>query len=1366
MILREDNNKKVYSDGETTEARMLKIAKMYPDDAAEEYISNNSEYILNNTFSAVRQNILNWYDFESDAEILEIGAGMGSLTGMLCDKAKHVTALEMSPARAEIIQTRYSNRKNLSVVCENMFEWKTEKKFDYVVFIGVLEYAAIFLNSKSPYEDFLNKAKDFLKENGTLLFAIENQFGLKYWVGGSEDHLQTPFVGLKGYSDKKGPRTFSKKALEDLLDNVGMENHRFYYIYPDYKFPEVIFSDERKPDYRNLQKVSFTYSKNSLLLMNEKCLYKELIENDVWKFFANSFLIEAKKRELDEKHVVHVSAKGEVKKKYRVSTVITSDNYVKKVPMHADACQHISNVYDNTTYLKKRGVNIIDVEKEGNTLVSRIYEGMSAQDYFCQLLQQNNRKEIFQLISTLRREIEKTGDISEEKVIFDGVESSIPFSKLGPILKKGFVDMTFYNSFYDEGKLIFYDQEWCFPNTPINFILYYAISSAYRRAQVETDIELDELWEFLDIKDCITDFSKFEDYVWSKILYRQTDFYGDGGYCNRFTEDNSLESVMKRNSAELECSKQKQVELNLEIDKLNLNIENQREEYTKAKEKFEQRIRHAEEKENNLNNKIQDLKQEVLNKQGHIELLLPVEREYEAVKRSISFRMMRACCRCMDSVLYIPKIVVKKILALIRMLSHVNVPKLKIAAGYVKEEGILEAYRHLMRDYHKGELRKISVDVDEKIYDDIISLEECDTIELPKYENPDVSIIIPAYNQFTYNYYCIESIKKHSGDVKYEVILADDCSNDLTKDIAKVVKNLQIARTEKNMLFLRNCNNAAKFARGKYILFLNNDTQVQENWLKPLVDLIESDTQIGMVGSKLVYADGTLQEAGGIIWKDGSGWNYGRNMDAMAPEYNYVREVDYISGAAIMIRAELWKKLGGFDEHFAPAYCEDSDLAFQVRKAGYKVMYQPLSVVVHFEGKSNGVDTSSGIKKYQIENSMKLKEKWATELEKQYPNAQNVFKARERSKGRKTILVIDHYVPQFDKDAGSKTTFQYLKMFVKQGYVVKFMGDNFYQDEPYTTELQQLGIEVLYGSWYAQHWEEWIVENQKNIDFVYLNRPHISIKYIDFLKEKTNIKCIYYGHDFHYMRLKREAELNGDETKLKEADAWLEKELYIMRKADMNYYPSCIEKDEINKLDSAIPVKDITAYVYESFLETVCEDFVKREGIVFVGGFGHPPNEDAVIWFVENVYPLILQKQEIPFYIVGSHPTEKIKALPKKNKNIILKGFVSEEELYSLYQSCKMAIVPLRYGAGVKGKVVEALYHGIPMVTTSVGSEGIEGIEDIVSVADDQELFSQKVLELYNDNGRLRETQKQYQEFIKENFGIDAVWKKIEEDFE
>lgn len=1346
------NKKQVYSDG-TVEDKIishLRSKGIYENEELE-------DGAIFHNFTPCREDILNWYPFRKDASLLEIGAGMGALTGLFCRMCGRVVALEQSPKRAEIIMARYPNISNLDVVCGDIYEYDFVEKFDYVVCAGVLEYAGVGNDVPKPHQKMLNQISKLLKADGKLLLAIENRFGLKYWCGAAEDHTGIPFDGIAGYESdgytdlykENGVRTFGKAALELLLNNAGFKEKRWYYPLPDYKFPAVIFSDEKLPTMSDIGSVKFTYPIESELVADERKLYEDIIENNVFPFFANSFLVEASKSELDEVYIKYASFKRDYKDEFRISIELDSEEQYIRSAIIPKAQKHLQELAENTEELKKRGIDVIDIEQKNGKLYSPVCKLLRGDEQFKLYLKERQYDKCIQILEVLQKEILKSSDtvylFEERNEIEKKLELRPGEISMGPVLANGYIDLTLLNSFYSDGNLIFFDQEWKIPNIPIHYILFRTLRYAFE--ETDKEISLNFFFNYFGISKMEIDaYSQYENILLEQMMNAQN--------CKVFDYKMYHEGLKAIPRAREKYS---------ELCGLLESAE------TKYKQKEEEVARVIQEKDKELDKVIREKNEELIRISNEnaenvevIKTLRNVESEYQFIIRSKMYKIMRFLCRILDIFLIIPRAVWRNIRAFARMMTHVNWQEIKIAYGYCKNEGILNAYRHLMRDYHQGELKQIEVDAT-PVYEEIQTLEECETLELPVCENPVVSIVIPAYNQFTYTYHCIEAIIKNTDGMDYEVILADDNSSDLTKDIGQIVHNLKIARTETNLMFLRNCNQAAQKASGKYIVFLNNDTQVQKNWLKPLTELMEADEKIGLAGSKLVYADGTLQEAGGIIWSDGNGWNYGRNDDAMKPEYNYVREVDYISGASIMIRKSLWNEIGGFDERFAPAYCEDSDLAFQVRQRGYNVVYQPLSVVVHYEGKSNGTDTSQGVKKYQIENSIKLKEKWRNELKLQYDHGVNVFNARERAGNKKTILVIDHYVPQFDKDAGSKTTWQYLKMFVKQGYRVKFIGDNFYQHEPYTTLLQQMGIEVLYGPWYAQHWQEWILDNKDSIEFAYLNRPHITIKYIDFLKEKTNIKCIYYGHDLHFLRLRREYELTGDESKNKEAEEWLEKELYIMRRADMTYYPSCVEVQEIKKIDPAIPVKAITAYVYEKFLTDINLDFAKREGIIFVGGFGHPPNEDAVLWFTGKILPLIEQKKKMTFYIVGSNPSEKINSI--QNENVVVKGFVSEEELRNLYNQCKLVVVPLRYGAGVKGKVVEALYYGSPMVTTSVGIEGIEGADQIIEVADKEEEFAESVLRLYEDDRKLAAISDSYQRFVKDRFSVAAVWDIIKEDF-
>lgn len=641
-------------------------------------------------------------------------------------------------------------------------------------------------------------------------------------------------------------------------------------------------------------------------------------------------------------------------------------------------------------------------------------------------------------------------------------------------------------------------------------------------------------------------------------------------------------------------------------------------------------------------------------------------------------------------------------------------------------------------------------------------INEMERLLFPKVEEPVISIIIPAHNKFKYLYNCLKSVLLNTGNVHYEVIIADHGSNKFKDKLKETVSGVTIISVEKGMRVTKIYNTLAKSAKGKYLVFLNSSTQVQLNWLYPLVRCIETRIDAGIVGSKLIYSDGKLMEAGGIVWKNANLFEYGKGKNPDFPDYNYVREVDYVSSIVMLISKNLWNEIGGFDEKYFLEDFSDADLAFEVRKRGKTVLYQPDSVAIFFESISGRKCIGDEMKKCYKDNIKSFREKWNQELlENQYTEKKEVLAACERKQNKKTVVFVSEHIPTFDKDAGSRTIDFYIQEFIKRGYIVKFIPNSFTREEPYTYRLEQMGVEVLCGKYYKKMVLNWIYSNHKNIDFAFLNYPYASSKYIDAFKS-LSIPVIYYGVDLHYLRMQRESILLGNQN-MKEAKLFYDKEAYLIKNSDSVYYPSLVEIEIVKKEFHRKDVKQLMINIYDTDYIRNTYKPENREGIMFIGSYKHAPNVDAVTWFSYHIFPKIYDKLEIIFYIAGADMNPDVHNIDMAGINKI--GELADAELQEMYNKIKMIVVPLRYGAGIKGKVIEAMYHGVPIVTTPIGMEGIPNENEAVRIENDENRFADAVIELYQSDEKLKKMSAAGQEIIKRYYSREAAWNNIAEDF-
>ena len=596
---------------------------------------------------------------------------------------------------------------------------------------------------------------------------------------------------------------------------------------------------------------------------------------------------------------------------------------------------------------------------------------------------------------------------------------------------------------------------------------------------------------------------------------------------------------------------------------------------------------------------------------------------------------------------------------------------------------------------------------------------------LPTCVHPRVSIVIPLYNQAHYTYLTLETLRATPTSIPFEVILVDDASTDATSRLLDRLDGVRTVTHQENEGFGETCNDGLARARGEFVCFLNSDVVVTPGWLDALVAVMETHAECGAVGGKLVFPDGTLQEAGSLLWSDGSALGYGRGADPNAPEYSYARAVDFCSAACLLVRKELLDHIGGFDPRYSPAYYEDVDLCLRIWGAGKSVWYAPQATVLHLEHASSGHGRAVAL---QLRNRVTLNEIWPHLAEDHAEPNHDLLRWRDRRTGER-ILVIDDLVPLMQIGSGFPRTAALLEALAAAGYVVTYLpATDPTPHQPMTRHLQACGIEVLHDS---PDVPGAIAARQDYYAAAIVSRPHNAPLIPRIRAANRGVKIIYDAEALFSLREANQARAEGGGLAPGELDRRIRAELEFVAAADLAFTVSDLERDAIQRYHPQI---SIAVWGHAVPMRTPVPDFRERTMVGFVGYLASAPNNDALRYFIEKIMPLAPSDERIPLLVAGAGASPEVAQAAKECPTpITLLGYV--DDLAPFYDRCRVFVAPHRFAAGIPLKVVEAMANGVPCVISPVLAEQLGVTHEVeVLVGVDPKDFAEQVARLYNDH--------------------------------
>ena len=601
------------------------------------------------------------------------------------------------------------------------------------------------------------------------------------------------------------------------------------------------------------------------------------------------------------------------------------------------------------------------------------------------------------------------------------------------------------------------------------------------------------------------------------------------------------------------------------------------------------------------------------------------------------------------------------------------------------------------------------------------------------------SVIVLAWKTAPHLLNCLRSLQHAVKQVPSEVVLVlNEPDSDLTSALETSVRGAVVVKSRVNLGYGGGVNLGARHSRGAYVVLLNDDTEVDEHWLEALIETAERRPMAGAVGGTSLFFDGTIQEAGNIVWADGSTVKVGRDLPAGNAKYDYERKVDYCGGSSLLVRRECWDRLGGMEpELYYPAYYEDTDLCLRiVSELGLEVWYQPRSVVRHYESAA----TSSHFRSFLFHrNRGVFIERWhdllATRDEARPGDPKSVERAAWHAAGsRPRVLLIDDQVAEPSIGSGYPRMIETIRQLVDDGFQLS-IWTSLFDGARHTEEMSRLGIQILDG-YTEEHLQGVLRDTFAPFALAVVSRPHNFERFAPIVRaEMPETPIVYDAEALFHRRIERQAALESDSATRNA----LEEEARSMRSVEAAIAAEAdglvsISEDEARFLSTYSSVSVVVHGPLLAGIAPTLTDFSEREGMGFVAGWGGgamSPNVDALAWFVHEVLPRVLAV--VPgakLRVTGLRPPVEVRRFESPAVEFV--GAV--ESLADFYASIRVAIVPMRYGAGVKIKTVEALQFAVPTVATTIGAEGISvTVHDALLIDDDPIGFGIKVASLLDE---------------------------------